>query len=107
MPLVLALNAGSSSLKYALYSAGNPPVRVVTQRLESEPAKERAEIALALTAMHLATGVPLEAIGHRVVHGGPRFLAPTKIGPELLEELRRVSPCDPEHLPAQIALIET
>src|SRR5262249_56409054 len=46
------------------------------------------------------------AAGHRIVHGGPRYLESSKITSELLAELRRISPFDPEHLPAEIMLIE-
>jgi acetate kinase len=41
-----------------------------------------------------------------VVHGGPTYVEPTRISSEVLTELRRISPFDPEHLPAEIALIE-
>jgi acetate kinase len=46
------------------------------------------------------------AVGHRVVHGGPKFSQPKRITPEMLEELRRLSPFDPEHLPEEILLTE-
>jgi acetate kinase len=49
----------------------------------------------------------LVAIGHRVVHGGPRYSEPQQLTPEVMGELRRLSPYDPEHLPAEIELIET
>jgi acetate kinase len=45
------------------------------------------------------------AIGHRVVHGMDRS-APALITPDLIEALHRISPCDPEHLPREIELIE-
>src|SRR5207245_1833882 len=48
----------------------------------------------------------LAGVGHRVVHGGPRYTAPERVTPELLTELRRISPFDPEHMPAEIELIE-
>jgi acetate kinase len=47
------------------------------------------------------------AIGHRVVHGGGRFVETELISGPMLEELRRLSPLDPDHLPGEIALIET
>jgi acetate kinase len=53
-----------------------------------------------------AAGMAIGAVGHRVVHGGPRYGAPARVTPELLDELRRVSPFDPEHLPEQIRLME-
>jgi len=46
------------------------------------------------------------AVGHRVVHGGPIYSQPQRITPEMLEELRGLSPFDPEHLPEEILLTE-
>ena len=46
------------------------------------------------------------AIGHRVVHGGSRFRRPESITDDVIEELRKLSPCDPDHLPGEIQLIE-
>ena len=46
------------------------------------------------------------AVGHRVVHGGARHGDPQPVTPELLDELRRLVPFDPDHLPGEIALIE-
>lgn len=49
----------------------------------------------------------LTAVGHRVVHGGPKFSKPQLITAEMVDELRRLSSFDPEHLPAEILLMET
>ena len=46
------------------------------------------------------------AVGHRVVHGGPKYSQPQRITAEMVEELRRLSPFDPEHLPEEILLTE-
>ena len=48
----------------------------------------------------------LTAVGHRVVHGGPKYSEPQRITTEMIEELRQLSPFDPEHLPEEILLIE-
>ena len=48
----------------------------------------------------------LSAVGHRVVHGGPKYSAPQRITAELVDELRRLSLFDPEHLPEEILLTE-
>jgi acetate kinase len=48
----------------------------------------------------------LSAVGHRIVHGGGRYSTPQRVSTEMLEELRRLVPLDPEHLPAAIGLIE-
>ncbi len=49
----------------------------------------------------------ITAVGHRIVHGGARFTEPVLVTPKLLKELRRLSPFDLEHLPAELALLET
>ena len=48
----------------------------------------------------------LAAVGHRVVHGGPKYSEPQPITADMVEELRRLSPFDPEHLPEEILLTE-
>jgi acetate kinase len=123
MATVLAVNAGSSSLKFAVFAPGEPPPRRASGRVERigqpraaltlDTAASRevaatdhaAALSLAVDAL-AARGVGFEAIGHRIVHGGPRFLGPSTVTPDLLAELQRISPFDPEHLPAEIALIE-
>ena len=47
------------------------------------------------------------AVGHRVVHGGGAYSRPERVTPDLLAELRRLCPYSPEHLPAEISLIES
>jgi acetate kinase len=48
----------------------------------------------------------LTAVGHRVVHGGPKYSQPQRITADMVEELRRLSAFDPEHLPEEIQLTE-
>ncbi len=48
----------------------------------------------------------LAAVGHRVVHGGPKYWEPQRITPAMVEELHHLSPFDPEHLPEEILLTE-
>ena len=48
----------------------------------------------------------MTAVGHRVVHGGPKYSEPQRIDAEMVEELHRLSPFDPEHLPEEILLTE-
>jgi acetate kinase len=46
----------------------------------------------------------LTAVGHRVVHGGPKYSEPQRITADMVEELHRLSPFDPDHLPEEILL---
>jgi acetate kinase len=48
----------------------------------------------------------LTAVGHRVVHGGPKYWEPQRITGKMIEELRELSPFDPDHLPEEILLTE-
>jgi acetate kinase len=129
--LVLVLNAGSSSLKFALFDGGSPPVRRssgVIDRIGSPKAgftlkgiqgqqAERVGISapnhvkgldyLLERLMETTAAIGFGAVGHRVVHGGPRYRDPQRVDDAMLAELSRISPFDPEHLPAEIALMET
>jgi acetate kinase len=49
---------------------------------------------------------PLTAVGHRVVQGGPKYYKPQRITAEMVTELKRLSPFDPDHLPEEILLTE-
>jgi acetate kinase len=128
--LLLTVNGGSSSLKFAVFRVARPPVRVSAGRIEriglpgsmlivTDPTTGTTT-RRAVHAPDHAACVPtlvelldepgragtLQAIGHRVVHGGRRYRAPERVTPEMLVELRRLSEFDPEHLPAEISLIE-
>jgi acetate kinase len=48
----------------------------------------------------------LAAVGHRVVHGGPRYTEHQRVTPEMVNELHKLEPFDPEHLPEEIQLTE-
>src|SRR6266498_3508273 len=110
MTAVLAVNAGSSSLKFALFGSGDSPSPLLSGKLEriGEPGgpADHAACVEPLLAQVTKAGETIEAIGHRVVHGGPRYLEATRVSPDLLAELRRISSWDPDHLPSEIALIE-
>jgi acetate kinase len=131
---ILTVNGGSSSLKFALFdrtlTEGNSPVRRLAGRIEriglpdaratvagpdgkvwdewsaSVPdLAAAAEVLIDWLEKHVGS-VALAGVGHRVVHGGPRYYRPEVITPELIAELRRICPLDVDHLPAEIALIE-
>ncbi|HVW22141.1 MAG TPA: acetate/propionate family kinase [Opitutaceae bacterium] len=110
-PAVLALNAGSSSLKYALFFAGSAPERALAGEIDRVRDRDgtgyRQEIDFILGRIAEIGGLEgLAVAGHRVLHGGSRHRAPRRLDAGLMAELRRLTPLAPEHLPEQIALIE-
>src|SRR4029453_8833505 len=92
MTAVLVVNAGSSSLKYALYGPGESSSRLLSGKLEriGEPGwpPNHAACVEPLLAQVTKAGGVIDAIGHRLVHGGPRYLESTRVSPDLLAELR-------------------
>ena len=127
---VLALNAGSSSIRFALFEAGSPPLRARGGKIErighgdaqlsvvDAGAREpRAPVAVDGTSFGSAVTELLkwlesqswfgevEAVGHRVVHG-MSHTAPQRATRGLLSDLKRIGALDPEHLPQEIQLVE-
>lgn len=127
---ILAINGGSSSIRFALFSGEPDPVRLITGKIDrigskganlavtggdgAKPMQRRIAAADHRTAAGILTDwmeqqpafASVAAAGHRVVHGMAHS-EPELVTPELLAELRRITPFDPEHLPREIELIET
>ena len=107
MPHILTINAGSSSVRFAIFSSGARPARILDGKMERIGSEGAAGIADRLAQKlkaHAHRAVP-DAIGHRVVHG-MLHSQPERVSPTLLAELRRIASFDPEHLPREIELIE-
>jgi acetate kinase len=126
---VLAINGGSSSIRFAMYEAGEAPRRRLAGKIERigsrgtiltvdvpggrPPASRRLGAAGHRAAMDALLSwleaqpdfASVKAVGHRVVHG-MSHAEPERVTPKLLAKLRRITPYDPEHLPHEIALIE-
>jgi acetate kinase len=112
---VLVLNVGSSSLKYRLLvpESGEVLAGGIVERI-GEAGSDVGDHPAALRAMteRLRSdgvdldAVPLRAVGHRVVHGGPDFSTPVVIDDSVLERIRGLSPLAPLHNPAAVAGIE-
>ena len=126
---ILTINGGSSSIKFAEYQldgALNRSLHGTVDRIGMSgtnltfhlPAANRQDTCLLDASDHKSAAaflsnwleeqdsfVSVQAVGHRVVHG-MRHTAPELVTPELLDELRRISPYDPDHLPSEIELIE-
>ena len=129
-PRILTINGGSSSIKFALFEAGDSLRRILEgeiERIGHPEATLRVKglnqadnfSRLVMAPDHtVAVGALMEwieehsgrdaltAVGHRVVHGGPKYRQPQRVTAEMVEELHRLSPFDPEHLPLEIELIE-
>lgn len=127
---ILCINGGSSSIKFALYRVGRPLKRKLYGKIEriglsgttltcNGPNGELLEsLSIADSDHRSAANVlmdwlqeqgefsSVEALGHRVVHG-MTHTQPEIVTQELLDDLHRIVPYDPEHLPREIELIET
>src|SRR5215475_12669646 len=124
---LLAVNTGSSSVKLALYGSdtrptelcrlsvepiGGPGARIrvtsssgVTANEAIEAKDHRTALLAALDYVRNAFGFSVEAVGHRVVHGGVSHVAPERISDALLSDLRKLIPIDPEHMPQALEAI--
>jgi acetate kinase len=128
-PGIAVINGGSSSIKFGIFRPG----RVLERTLEGTVALQGLNGATLTFTDHATTppqhaslAIPaataparflvewmssrpsiggLQAVGHRVVHG-LQHREPTLVTPALLQDLRRVQPFDPVHLPMEIELIE-
>jgi acetate kinase len=129
MQTILTINGGSSSIKYALYQVGEPLKRVLQGGLDriglsgasltfDDPAgNHQGSRTIAASDHRSAANVLIDwleqqdgfaeiaAVGHRVVHG-MTHVQPEIVTQDLLDELDRVRPYDPDHLPREIELIE-
>ena len=107
---ILALNAGSSSLKVTLFDEGlSPLARGEVERIGlpgGDAPHHRAAVERALRMFREAGHPPPVAAGHRIVHGGPHHVAPEVVGEPLLDDLRSLIGFAPLHLPAQMAVVE-
>lgn len=127
---VLAVNSGSSSLRFTLFKTGESVVPILTGKFEriglpgsglsftdvhanhNDERRIDAPNHLACVPQLVelleqrAGDSSISAIGHRVVHGGPRYREPRRVDETMLEELRRISSFAPNHLPSAIALME-
>jgi acetate kinase len=105
MPHILTINAGSSSVRFALFATDAPRKRLMDEKIE-RIGGEAAGITADRLVKKISSMATPDAIGHRVVHG-MLHTEPERVTPALLDELRRITPFDPEHLPREIALIES
>ena len=100
---ILVLNAGSSSLKYKLFAMPAEDV-LAAGASDAAPGDNVEDAAAQVISECEKQGI--DAVGHRVVHGGPRFSAPVRVTPDVLHGLKALKDLDPIHSPIETALIE-
>ncbi len=123
MSLLLTLNAGSSSLKFAVYERAREPRLIIAGQVErlgpdarlkikrgaardlgaTDHARALDEILISI-AEHIDDGV--EAVGHRIVHGGTDFTGPVVLSDDVLAKLRVLIPLAPLHQPHNLACVD-
>jgi acetate kinase len=128
---IAVLNAGSSSIKFALYQHGQDQhllfggqveqigvaPKLTVKDSDGEKVLENswgpddldhrtATTTIIETAIGLLGGKPVSGIGHRVVHGGTQFTAPALVTKEVVASLRTFCPLAPLHQPHNLAPIE-
>jgi acetate kinase len=122
--MLLVLNAGSSSIKFALYSlplSGSPHHEGQIAGIGREPrfsvdgkqrvirgtlADHAAAIAILLEWLESeAHAGKLAGVGHRVVHGGAEFTQPIRLDGKSIDALAELNPLAPHHQPHNIAAI--
>ena len=126
---ILTINGGSSSIKFALYKVGDIPTRLLHGKIDriglkdstltfnNDTGDKQATLKAGVSDYHSSVTFLMDwlekqdifssvmAVGHRVVHG-MNHTGPELITHELLDELHRIAPYDPDHLPGEIVLIE-
>jgi len=129
-PRILTINGGSSSIKFALFEAGDALRQILDGGIEriglpeatfvvkgSDQADNFARsvkapdhtvaVSILMDWIEQRSGRdPLTAVGHRVVHGGPKYYKPQRITAEMVTDLKQLSPFDPDHMPEEILLTE-
>ncbi|MBR5220809.1 MAG: acetate kinase [Clostridia bacterium] len=129
---ILVVNAGSSSLKYQLFDmeSGDILAKGICERIAIDgkithklPDGRKIEMDLDMPNHAVATKIlvdtltnadygcikdmsEIEAVGHRVVHGGPYFFESSLVTPEVMEKLRQCVDFAPLHTPAHLMGID-
>jgi acetate kinase len=127
---ILTINSGSSGVKFGLYELAETERLVLSGSLErigiraglyrikdsnGQPMVDEHlnlpdhEVALKYLFSWLEqheTGQKLDAVGHRVVHGGPRYYQPKRITPDLIADVKQLVYLAPDHLLHEIKAIQ-
>jgi acetate kinase len=106
---VLALNCGSSSLKYAFFEVDDQRMRALVRDevpgVGDKVPDHAAAVHAALDDLARLRLPAPDAIGHRIVHGGCDHVKPERIDDALMASLRTLIPFAPLHLPAELSAV--
>lgn len=126
----LVINGGSSSIKFAMFDAAMPQLRRTSGSIKriglrspvfavsgletsgnfskTVAAPDHAAAAALLTDWAKASKAAgaLAAIGHRIVHGGPKYSQPQIVTAQMLEDLKAMQSFDPQHLPQELLMMQ-
>ena len=94
---ILVVNAGSSILKMSVIGDGDETLAATSVSHSDDETVRR----------FIAAQVPIEAIGHRIVHGGTEFTQPTALDDDVIAALAKLTPLAPLHQRAALAAIAT
>jgi acetate kinase len=125
MTAILTLNAGSSSIKFGVYLAGSEPELLQAGQVENigplarltiggkagqvteiGPADHAEAVRAILRAIDpVLKGQTVSGVGHRIVHGGKTFGAPTRLTGKVIGQLEALVPLAPLHQPHNLAAV--
>jgi len=97
---VLCVNVGSSTIKYSVYCG-------VEFELCDSDALESTDTEAMFAALNSKNIAVLDAIGHRIVHGGPRYFDPVRLTPEVRRDMEDAIHFAPLHLPQELKVIDS
>lgn len=120
MSAILTLNAGSSSIKFALYASAAEPTSLVDGQVENlgdsaameignavleiGPADHATAVAAILRGIApFLQGRSVDVVGHRIVHGGTEFAQPVRLDETSIAALQKLIPLAPLHQPHNLA----
>jgi len=124
MPNILTINSGSSSLKFSVYDMSRSEEALLSGEFkriglghgifhaegqDQEIDLPDHDVALQWLFGWLANhgpGMKLDAVGHRLVYGGPNHYKPQLITPALENDLKKLIPFAPDHLPEELKAVE-
>lgn len=124
---IITINAGSSSVKFTVYDTIGSNIfsgeikniglektnfkvndkennQILSEEVEASSHAEATKLLTDWITKNLNND-EISAIGHRVVHGGPDYCSPIVIDDQVLNNLTKLMPLDPDHLPVEIELI--